>query len=42
MGSGAYYLRYLDDQVHPRLINEKYLKQYFPTMWDEIGQNTLK
>ncbi|XP_043710581.1 uncharacterized protein LOC122659543 [Telopea speciosissima] len=31
---GAYHLRTLDGQVQLRLLNDKYLKQYHPTMWE--------
>ena len=35
--SGAYHLKNLNGYVHPKKINGRYLKHYFPTIWETQG-----
>ena len=37
----TYWLANLQGDPHKRFINEKYLRKYFPTMW-EIAKNSQK
>ena len=34
LSGNAYWLSSLEGELHKRFINGKYLKKYFPTMWD--------
>ena len=31
---GAYHLASMEGEPHRRIINDKYLKKYYPTMWE--------
>ncbi|XP_059627205.1 uncharacterized protein LOC132269996 [Cornus florida] len=37
---GAYHLQDLDGERHPRPINGRYLKTYYPTMWETMENKT--
>ena len=34
LGKGAYHLRYLDGELHSNPINGRYLKKYYPSVWE--------
>ncbi|XP_028102528.1 uncharacterized protein LOC114301761 [Camellia sinensis] len=37
---GAYHLASLEDEPHRRIINGKYLKKYYPTIWECMSSYT--
>ena len=37
MRGGAYYLKDIDGEIHDRPINGRYLKKYFPSIWETEG-----
>ncbi|GKV15581.1 hypothetical protein SLEP1_g26361 [Rubroshorea leprosula] len=37
----AYWLESLNEQLHPRKINEIYLKPYYPMIWEARGLDTI-
>lgn len=34
LGKGAYHLRHLDGELHPNPINSRFLKKYYPSVWE--------
>jgi ribonuclease HI len=34
LGKGAYHLRYADGELHPNPINGRFLKKYYPSVWE--------
>jgi hypothetical protein len=34
LGKGAYHLRHLDGELHPNPINGRFLKKYYPSVWE--------